>query len=342
MSQLVDQQRNRSEHVPALDGWRGLAVTVVLLGHFCLDRRFWYVSTLGVELFFVLSGRLMADILFVRQMSLPMFFARRFTRVYPALMVFILVMGPLWWATSHESTMSAAILALTLTINYAIFYGFPFTIFDHIWSLCVEEHSYLLLGLVAFTFRNSSRVAAASAVLLIGSAAMINGIIRLDVFGYNTAPTIWRTDVAMAPIFISAAFFMLSTLDDARNYWKWLTPLAAMGAVLTWFSGPNAAVYYGCSIIFLAIAVTGVDRSVLPFRAILESRTLRFLGQCSFSIYLWQEFFYKLNVGVLPPVILLFAAICCGVAGYYVIERPLRLALNSMFFRPTNAPAVSG
>jgi peptidoglycan/LPS O-acetylase OafA/YrhL len=274
-------------------------------------------------------------------MSLPMFFARRFTRVYPALVVFIVVMGPLWWAISHENTMSASILALTLTINYAIFYGFPFTIFDHIWSLCVEEHSYLLLGLIAFALRKSSRVVAASAVL-VGSAAMVNGIVRLDVFGYNTAPTIWRTDVAMAPIFISAAFFMLSTLDEDRDYWKWLTPVAAAGAVLTWFSGPNAAVYYGCSIIFLAIAITGVDRSVLPFRAILESRTLRFLGQCSFSIYLWQEFFYKLNVGVLPPVIMLFAAICCGIAAYYLVERPLRLVFHAIFFRRVKAPAVSG
>ena len=46
----------------------------------------------GVELFFVLSGRLMAEILFVQKMPLD-FFLRRFSRVYPALFVFVLAMG---------------------------------------------------------------------------------------------------------------------------------------------------------------------------------------------------------------------------------------------------------
>jgi peptidoglycan/LPS O-acetylase OafA/YrhL len=47
-----------------LDGWRGLAIICVLAGHFLFIKSF-NLGPFGVELFFVLSGRLMADILFV-------------------------------------------------------------------------------------------------------------------------------------------------------------------------------------------------------------------------------------------------------------------------------------
>ena len=43
---------------------------------------------MGVELFFVLSGRLMAEILFVRRFPIPAFFRRRIARVWPALFLF--------------------------------------------------------------------------------------------------------------------------------------------------------------------------------------------------------------------------------------------------------------
>ena len=73
-----------------LDGWRGLAVLLVFVGHFITT---WGVNygRLGVELFFVLSGRLMAEILFERELDLGKFYWRRFSRVFPALLVFATV-----------------------------------------------------------------------------------------------------------------------------------------------------------------------------------------------------------------------------------------------------------
>jgi len=84
------QYRN-SAIISALDGWRGLAILGVLFDHFVTKSGI-NLGRFGVELFFVLSGRLMAEILFVQKMPLD-FFLRRFSRVYPALFVFVLAMG---------------------------------------------------------------------------------------------------------------------------------------------------------------------------------------------------------------------------------------------------------
>ncbi len=65
MPPSIARESDQAHHVLALDGWRGLAVIVVLMGHFGADRYVPNVSSFGVDLFFVLSGRLMADILFV-------------------------------------------------------------------------------------------------------------------------------------------------------------------------------------------------------------------------------------------------------------------------------------
>ena len=92
------QIEETGQHLEHLDGWRGIAVSLVLLGHFWGDAHLWSgMSKLGVALFFVLSGRLMSEILFVRKSRLSTFFLRRFSRVYPALLVFVSVTTIAFW-----------------------------------------------------------------------------------------------------------------------------------------------------------------------------------------------------------------------------------------------------
>ena len=93
------------QHLDYLDGWRGLAVSLVLLGHFGLDDVLPGTSVLGVDFFFVLSGRLMAEILFVQRSPLPTFFFRRFSRIYPGLLVFVLGASLLFADTPYRNAL---------------------------------------------------------------------------------------------------------------------------------------------------------------------------------------------------------------------------------------------
>jgi peptidoglycan/LPS O-acetylase OafA/YrhL len=143
-----------------LDGWRGLAIFTVLIGHFSpLDPE---LGSFGVELFFVLSGRLMAQILFEKKMALPIFFQRRFARVYPALVVLVIGLTLLSAVAAilgkdRGIDVLSAVAALTFTFNYLPALGYPTSrTLEHIWSLAVEEHCYALLALLAIFRRRRS------------------------------------------------------------------------------------------------------------------------------------------------------------------------------------------
>jgi peptidoglycan/LPS O-acetylase OafA/YrhL len=101
----------QSEHIPALDGLRGLAIVMVMVCHFTIiekglliDRmygaagRFGWV---GVDLFFVLSGFLITGIL-IGSKDQPHYFrnfyARRILRIFPlyyAVIAFVFFVLPL-------------------------------------------------------------------------------------------------------------------------------------------------------------------------------------------------------------------------------------------------------
>lgn len=329
-------QEETGRHLAYLDGWRGIAVIVVLLGHFWLDDIKPGVSTFGVELFFVLSGRLMAEILFVRRAELPTFFFRRFSRIYPALLAFVVISTIAFQGTDLAHGPLAAGLALTFTLNYAMYYSHPVGLLDHLWSLCVEEHAYILLAGIAFLHRRIAFWAAAIIVIL-GAAAMINGIVRTEM-GATVLETHWRSDVSVAGIFISGGLWLM--LRQRRAPW-WLSPLALVIAVLA-KGTPDQIFAFGLSTVMLALSITTIDHSAAAFQRLLSSRVLTYAGLWSYSLYLWQQPFYKLfRAQVAPAPLLLLAAVAAALASFYLVEKPSRRALNNLFrnYRERSAAA---
>jgi peptidoglycan/LPS O-acetylase OafA/YrhL len=79
-----------------LDGLRGVAILMVMLFHFPATRTWFPGGSLGVDLFFVLSGFLITTLLLEERsrtgrISLPAFFQRRARRLFPALAAFLVV-----------------------------------------------------------------------------------------------------------------------------------------------------------------------------------------------------------------------------------------------------------
>jgi peptidoglycan/LPS O-acetylase OafA/YrhL len=306
-----------------LDGWRGVAIGTVLVGHFIPFPNN-HIGTLGVELFFVLSGLLMGEILFLRKFPLPEFFYRRISRIVPALWVFLAIS----WLALHGSDLRfgplAALLAGAFLLNYGMVLTHPVGVLDHVWSLCVEEHAYLLLGLLAFLVRRDRR----RAMAVIGGGAvlsMLDGAVSFGLLNQDYFDVYWRTDAHLGSIF-AAAFLRL--LFEDRPPPPWLTPVA-LAAGGTLFIATPPPVGHTVGVILLALSVTALDSTYPVIRKSLSLRGLTALGLSSYSIYLWQQPFYKAAHGdsrwTLP---LAAAAIGVGALSYRLVEKPSRAWLN--------------
>ena len=171
-----------ARHVPILDGLRAIAVLLVLWCHVpptmpgypsWLGFAHWLVGPggLGVEIFFVLSGFLITRILLAeRARAAPVrwFLLRRMLRIFPIYYLLLLLMLP--FRPVAELGACAVYLA-----NLRSIVGTMAGPLEHTWSLCVEEHFYLLWPLVV-AFAPSLRLARGVLVWFVLPAAVFGAI----------------------------------------------------------------------------------------------------------------------------------------------------------------------
>lgn len=221
--------------------------------------------------------------------------------------------------------------ALTFTINYAMIYAHPVALLDHLWSLCVEEHAYVLLAGIALLARRRL-IPAGLVVMAAGVAGLANGVVRTDLLHEGTFDVLWRSDVQVAPIFLGGAFYLAFRRIEAHDVSPWIAPLALAAGIGAKLWGPNALVAFGLAIPLLAVAVNTIDVTFSQLRRLFELPAARYIGVLSYSVYLWQQPFYKLSRDHPQWTrLLLVAGIVTGAASFYLIERPSRTALNAMW-----------
>jgi len=147
-----------STRLHGLDHLRTLAIVQVFLFHYFIlshGEPAWLPEVAGfgwsgVDLFFVLSGFLISSQLFEQirndnQIQLSTYFTKRFFRILPAYWVVVTVYFcvPFFREKEHLAPLWKF---LTFTQNIDLNLATSGT-FSHAWSLCVEEHFYLLLPL---------------------------------------------------------------------------------------------------------------------------------------------------------------------------------------------------
>jgi peptidoglycan/LPS O-acetylase OafA/YrhL len=164
-------------YYPALDGLRTIAVGIVLCAHGGVP---WFRSGgVGVDVFFVLSGFLITTILrgeWARTGAIDFrnFYARRFLRLAPALLLTCALVGVAKPLFGEPFPGTDILLALSYTANWAqALYGYYMTWLNHCWSLAIEEQFYLIWPLVIVGLERSVRPPGAKSAILLGGAALI-------------------------------------------------------------------------------------------------------------------------------------------------------------------------
>src|SRR5437868_1936649 len=156
------------ERIRSLDGLRAISILMVIFGHagqtipYHIDHFLAYKlitdATLGVRIFFVISGFLITKLLLIEKektgdISIRNFYARRVIRIFPVFYLYILVLLLLKWFFKPNvfEDYNLILFAGLYLWNYKhLFYQSPFPndpafhIVGHFWSLSMEEQFYLL------------------------------------------------------------------------------------------------------------------------------------------------------------------------------------------------------
>jgi peptidoglycan/LPS O-acetylase OafA/YrhL len=342
---------------PGLDGVRALAVLAVLAFHEGLP---WiHGGFLGVDVFFVLSGYLITDLLVARyrkdgHIGLGRFYQRRARRLLSALALMLLTVTAAvsLLEPGQRSAMRPALLgAVTYTSNwwqalahqsYFSLYGPP-PVFQHLWSLAVEEQFYLIWPLLLAVILTLVHRQVTRALLAWGGAVAA-ALLMLGMYTPGADPSLvyYGTDTHASALMIGAALAITwplakiaATTGRARQV---LDVLGAAGLViLAWsawhLSGPDPFVYpYG--LVLAAVAAGGlILAAAAPGRIgrLLSWRPLRWLGVRSYGIYLWHWPVIAITTGMAPrsatsaPIRLIDTAlpIVLAAASWHWLESPI-------------------
>ena len=351
------------QRIPTLDGWRALAIGAVMVHHasmglYSQEAAYWSQSrtlagAFGVDIFFGLSGFLITTLLLQEwdrsgSVSLGSFYIRRAFRILPP---YLLLLVALTAAGSWRSRQEA--LGCIFFFRNYVGETLVSRSTQHLWSLAVEEHFYLIWpGLLVLAGRRRGKNVAVCLALAVGVWRMIESQAGLGWF--VQVPPHFRTDLRLDALLWGGvtAFVWTSKQERLRfarqmNFGVWLAVAALSAGIATVFYSMATSVILAV-LIPLVLAGTAAHPEWLAGR-ILEWAPLRWVGRISYSLYLWQQEFlvpawdHPAHWWQMLPwnVVLIFAA---AALSYYLVERPLlawgRRLARSVVRRPVLVPAT--
>jgi len=318
---VKQQRRARLRQVPGLDGLRGLAVVAVVIYHFFGDLL--PGGYLGVDMFFVLSGFLITSLLIrefnvTGRISLTDFWIRRFRRILPAALVVLCLCTAVVSALGGDLAVGIReqFLGTLFFVNnwtqiatsQTYFAPNEVQVFAHYWSLAVEEQFYLIwpllmTGVFAVSRRKPTRLPIAVALVLATASALAMAFLFTP--GDDPTRVYYGTDTHAFGLLVGALLsFMLTSTSKEAGADSWASTskgvlastvgtlaLLAYLAQLVWMGADREFTYRGglvlTSVLGAAI-IWAVVRETGPLTWFFRTRVMRWLGQRSFSLYLWH------------------------------------------------------
>lgn len=345
--------------IPGLDAIRASAIFLVFGFHFLLLPS--GSGSLGVMMFFVLSGFLITRLLLVEYagtgaISLAQFYRRRAYRIFP---VFYVCWG-IETLLMHLHGTRLSWWEPVTSFFYLTDYARAFTGFDRVqhmniaWSLAVEEQFYLLWpAALLWLLRRTRNVAYWLSAFVL--AIWIHRCVLFLVFHVSWAYIYNAFDTRLDALLIGALTALASS--DIRFSRALQVPLksAWLGAVTAgalalslasdaWLMKHPALQILNFTLqpVIIAVLLVQVVHFGLNTWRIVDHRALRFVAAISYSLYLIHALVLGegsrltlsgfpgrvlgiriLDVNNHPRILLLvFPAIALSIASYYFVEKP--------------------
>lgn len=339
-----------------INGLRAYAVAFVVLFHFGILG--FSGGFIGVDVFFVISGFLMTKIIVSsienNNFNFLKFYISRANRIIPALIALCLVIAVVGWFTltqqEYRDFGKHAATSLGFISNFQYFRESGY--FDaisheklllHTWSLSVEWQFYILLPIFLFlvhrAFKSNKSLKVSFVLLLLISFVL---------------------SIVISKINPSAAFYLLPT-----RAWE----MMAGGLIYLFFSNTRLnnkqsltleiigfTLIFGSAALFTTTTLWPSYNALIPvvgtFLVLLaannnsfftSNKIAQFLGNTSYSIYLWHWplvfylNYFELSQGVLFVILAILLSVLLGWLSYKFIETPTRKWLSSKSLKPAYA-----
>ncbi|ESZ37393.1 acyltransferase [Mesorhizobium sp. L2C067A000] len=301
---------------PEIQGLRAIAVCSVAVFHVWP----WLVpgGYVGVDVFFVISGFLITGVLLrevdrTGRIDLLAFYIRRARRLLPAAMLVLLLVAlatPLWLPSAlwRDGTNELVHSAFQLenwrlaakAIDYLAMTTAPSPV-QHYWSLSIEEQFYVVWpGLIIGVLWLSGKVrrpwrpmlvAVLGAILIVSLAASVWLTVVDPARAYFVTHTrIWELALGALLCLIVPASADTRIGERARRLLGF-TGIASILAAAFLFSAETPFPGYAALLPTAAAAlviVSGQSQSSFSAFALLKTRPFQFLGDISYSLYLWH------------------------------------------------------
>jgi peptidoglycan/LPS O-acetylase OafA/YrhL len=282
----------------ALDGFRGIAILLVLAHHLFGLLQGW----IGVDIFFVLSGYLITTILLNErheQHFWRMFYTRRVTRIGPAFVALLLI------------TTSIGVVKWRVLWPYLLFFGANFGVVQHrdlmissrlsvLWSLAIEEHFYFIWPMQVRRLSRPQLAGILTAVLIIEPIA--RSIMTLHGASWSVLYflTPFRLDGLAIGSLLAVGLQHKRSRTLISKVVPWGLPIGALVLAASFpFLIEDAHVLFLSTLGYSLTAVIGatvlaylITHPSGPLPHIMSSWPFVFLGQISYGLYLCHMLIY--------------------------------------------------
>lgn len=337
---------------PEIQGLRALAVLLVLAFHARLGA--FSGGFVGVDVFFVISGFLITSLLLEEYSStgavdFVRFYARRLQRLLPAVLLVLVVVVPVYSAVLSPLETKLITSTAIATVFYLSNVWFASTATDylggdakedpllHTWSLGVEEQFYMFWPLVlVLLLRHVSGVSWRAGIFW--SLALASFSVSV-VLSHKVQPWAFFLLPARAWEFALGAMLALPVLPQASSYSRYFWECVGLsGLALIIFSATSFTQFVLFPGYLAVIPTLGTALVILACNQSRDSwvtrtlslKPLRWIGDISYSLYLWHwPFLVMLYTFVKDPSPLETVAVCAGAivaagASYHLVENPIR------------------